>query len=232
MPVIRVSKTRDFTVMSNHHLRNKSLSLKAKGLMSQLLSFPNNWEYSIAGLSALSKDGKDAVRSGIEELEDAGYVVRTQAHDDEGRFCGYDYTIYEIPQNNTAPAPADSPSSEKPTTGCTMTENPTETSTHCEGKTYSSTTKPKKGASEARSRYGQYENVLLSDGDYRTLQEEFPADWAVRIERLSEYIACSGKSYKNHLAVIRRWARTDRQRAQEAKASKKPDYSFDECEVL
>lgn len=231
MSVIRVVKNENFTVMSNHHLRDKSLSLKAKGLMSQLLSFPNNWSYSIAGLASLSKDGKDAVRSGIEELELAGYVTRSQSHDESGKFNGYEYTIFEVPQIGASPPTAARPMSDNPMTDYPMADNPTQLNTY-EEITNVSITNPKKDSRDTRNRHGQYKNVLLSSKELQTLQEEFPTDWSNRIERLSEYIACTGKSYKNHLAVIRSWARKDKQRTQDGKQQKMPDYSYDESEVL
>jgi len=76
--VFRVERTRDYTVMSNHHLKNKDLSLKAKGLLSQMLSLPENWDYTLAGLSAINRESKDAIRSAVNELEKAGYIRRRQ----------------------------------------------------------------------------------------------------------------------------------------------------------
>ena len=78
MAVFRVERTRDYTVMSNHHLKNKDLSLKAKGLLSQMLSLPENWDYTLAGLSAINRESKDAIRSAVNELEKAGYIRRRQ----------------------------------------------------------------------------------------------------------------------------------------------------------
>ena len=77
MAVFRVDKTRDYTVMSNHHLRNTALSLKAKGLLSLMLSLPDNWDYTTKGLARICKDGVDSICAGVRELEEHGYVVRT-----------------------------------------------------------------------------------------------------------------------------------------------------------
>ena len=98
MAVFRVERTTGYTVMSNHHLRNKNLSLKAKGLLSQMLSLPEDWDFTLAGLSYINWEKIDAIREGIHELEKAGYVVRTRERDDKGRLCGADYIIYEQPQ--------------------------------------------------------------------------------------------------------------------------------------
>ena len=98
MAVFRVERIKDYTVMSNHHLRNKNLSLKAKGLLSQMLSLPDDWDYTLKGLAAINKESVDAIRTAIWELEDAGYVVRTRVRDERGCLRGCDYYVYEYPQ--------------------------------------------------------------------------------------------------------------------------------------
>ena len=98
MAVFRVERIKDYTVMSNHHLRNKNLSLKAKGLLSQMLSLPDDWDYTLKGLAAINKESVDAIRTAIWELEDAGYVVRTRIRDERGCLRGCDYYVYEYPQ--------------------------------------------------------------------------------------------------------------------------------------
>ena len=110
--VIKVHKTKGYTVMSNHHLREKEMGLKAKGLLSLMFSLPEDWDYSIAGLVTLSKDGKDSVMTALKELEHFGYLVRTRLTDELGRFNGYDYDIYEEP-NPTIPK-EETPYAEKP----------------------------------------------------------------------------------------------------------------------
>ena len=112
MAVIRVNKTTDYTVMSNTHFKEKEMSLKAKGLLSLMLSLPDDWDYSIMGLVQLSKDGKDSVMNALTELEEIGYLTRTQTTDEKGRFAGYDYDIYENPQ--TGKPCAEKPNTEKP----------------------------------------------------------------------------------------------------------------------
>ena len=98
MAVFRVERTRDYTVMSNHHLKNRSLSLKAKGLLSMMLSLPDEWDYTLRGLATISKEGVDAIRQAILELEEAGYIVRTRDRNDKGQLSGTEYVIYEHPQ--------------------------------------------------------------------------------------------------------------------------------------
>ena len=106
MAVFRVEKTKDFTVMSNRHLRDKRLSLKAKGLFSQMLSLPEDWDYTLTGLAYINRESKDAIRNAIKELESAGYLERRQITDNHGRFQHNEYIIRESPQegpkNNTS----------------------------------------------------------------------------------------------------------------------------------
>ena len=101
MAVIRVSKTKGFSVMSNYHLRDKNLSLKAKGLLSMMLSLPDGWHYTIRGLASICKEGVESISSGIRELEKCGYVHRHQPNID-GKFQEIEYVIYEMPQNEAA----------------------------------------------------------------------------------------------------------------------------------
>ena len=133
MAVFRVPKIENFTMMSNHHLRNKKLSLKAVGLMSKILSLPDEWDYSLKGLAKLNTDGIDGVRSAVQELEDAGYIIRRQRRDKNGRMAQSEYLVFEIPELSK-PA-LDSPSSEKPipvnpTTAIPTSENPTQINTN------------------------------------------------------------------------------------------------------
>lgn len=98
MGVIRVNKTENYTVLSNYHFKEKKMSLKAKGLLSLMLSLPDTWNYTISGLVSLSKDGKDSVMSALSELEKFGYLIRTQKVNDKGQFSGVEYNIFEQPQ--------------------------------------------------------------------------------------------------------------------------------------
>ena len=86
MPVFRVERNKGYTVMSNYHLRDKSLSLKAKGLLSQILSLPEDWDYTLSGLCCINRESKDAIRSAVNELERAGYIERHQTTDKSGKF--------------------------------------------------------------------------------------------------------------------------------------------------
>ena len=98
MSVFRIHKTENYTVLSNYHFKEKKMSLKAKGLLSLMLSLPDTWNYSISGLASLSKDGKDSVMSALAELEAFGYLRRERVVNDKGQFSGVQYDIYEQPQ--------------------------------------------------------------------------------------------------------------------------------------
>ena len=117
MAVFRIERTRDYTVMSNHHLRDKGLSLKSKGLLSMMLSLPEDWNYTTRGLAKICKEGVDAIGGALRELEGAGYIVRHQMRDRQGRISDTEYVIYEQPQ----PKVPDTP---QPDTASPDTENP------------------------------------------------------------------------------------------------------------
>ena len=121
MAVFRVERNTGYTVMSNHHLRNKELSLKAKGLLSQMLSLPEDWDYTLSGLSYINRESIDAIRTAVWELEKAGYITRRQGRDEKGKMTAIEYTIYEQPQ----PPELDCPVLENPTADNPILENPT-----------------------------------------------------------------------------------------------------------
>ena len=122
MAVFRIERTRDYTVMSNHHLRNHELSLKAKGLLSMMLSLPDDWNYTTRGLAKICKEGVDAIGNALRELETAGYIVRHQLRDRQGRISDTEYVIYEQPQPRQPETPQ--PDTAVPDTASPDTENP------------------------------------------------------------------------------------------------------------
>ena len=131
MSVFRVEKNKGYTVMSNHHLRNHTLSLKAKGLLSQMLSLPDDWDYTLQGLAQINKESIDAIREAVRELERAGYIKRSRERDERGCLRGTVYTIYEqphaepTPEEPTQEKPAlDNPTLEKPMLDLPTLENP------------------------------------------------------------------------------------------------------------
>ena len=132
MAVFRVERTQGYTVMSNYHLRDKSLNLKAKGLLSQMLSLPEDWDYTLSGLAVINRESKDAIRSAVNELEKAGYIKRRQTTDAGGKFSANEYVIYERPVTEEQPQPllekplSGFPTTDNPSTGKPSTENPTQ----------------------------------------------------------------------------------------------------------
>ena len=124
MAVFRIERTRDYTVMSNHHLRNANLSLKAKGLLSMMLPLPEDWNYTTRGLAKICKEGVDAIGAALRELEAAGYIVRHKLRDRQGRISDTEYVIYEQPQLRKPDT--DSPDTENPYMDKPDTEKPAE----------------------------------------------------------------------------------------------------------
>ena len=129
MAVYRVQRTRDYTVMSNYHLKDKGLTLKSKGLLSMILSLPEEWNYTTRGLASICKEGVDAIGSALKELETAGYIVRRQLRGANGRITDTEYIIYEQPQPKKVdmlPSDVVSPDTENPDMVKPDTEKPAE----------------------------------------------------------------------------------------------------------
>jgi hypothetical protein len=196
MAFLRKEHKENYTCISNDVFRS-DLSLKARGMLCTMLSLPDDWEFSENGLQAILADGQTSIRSAIKELEKAGFLSRTRERDESGRMgrCVWivcDYPRFEnqnLVNSNLGNEPQLSTkqqSTNKPTT--------------------------KESKRETRHKYGEYENVLLSDSDMEKLKAEFPTDWEEKIENLSSYMESHGKTYKNHLATIRNWALKDGQR--------------------
>ncbi len=131
--VFRVEKNKDYTVMSNFHLKDKRLSLKAKGLLSLMLSLPAEWDYTLAGLAGMNKEGVDAIRTAVMELEQAGYIKREFSRRETGEFNGNNYVIFETPHENSPlleNPTTDSPLLDSPISDFPLPENPTELNTN------------------------------------------------------------------------------------------------------
>ena len=205
MAVFRVERNKGYTVMSNHHLRNKELSLKAKGLLSQMLSLPEDWDYTLKGLSLINREKIDAIREAIKELERAGYIVRSRERDEKGRLRGADYVIFEQPQPPTPDLPTlenptlDNPTQEKPTLEKPTLENPTQlntkrSKTNSERKQQTTSSLPlsipslslpaqtEGGMEEDQVR--KYRNQVKRNIDYFEISE----DYAANLEQLDEIV--------------------------------------------
>lgn len=223
MAVFRIEKNRNYTTMSNFHLQDPSLSLKAKGLLSMLLSLPDSWNYSVRGLSAISREGVDGIVSGLKELEGHGYLVRSQLRLPNGRMGQTEYTIYELPRETPC---TEKPDTAGPDTNASYPKKPAQINNQV-----INTERKKDEKKEARHAYGAYQNVLFTEGELSKLKSEFPGDYEQRIERLSEYMASTGKSYKNHLATLRVWARRECQNPTPTDAYRS-HYTYEEGESL
>jgi hypothetical protein len=182
MAVIRVQKTDNYTVMSNHHLRNKNISLKAKGLMSLMLSLPPNWDYSIGGLAAICKESHTSIRSALKELEQNQYLIRERKNNEKGYFT-YEYTLYEIPLPHAGFQHTDSAYTDKQYTEevhavsnrqINKEELSKDKINKEELKKDKTTTKPKSQIKKNRiSSYDEILSSLVSNNDLRELYKDF-----------------------------------------------------------
>ena len=187
MAVFRVERTSDYTVMSNYHLRDKRLSLKAKGLLSQMLSLPEDWDYTLAGLCYINRESKDAIRTAIRELEQAGYIRRRQTTDSGGKFAGNEYTIYERPQEPLSGEPSsEKPASGNPTTEKPIAENPTKQNIDRQNTDQQSTDsipfraaappEPKRTETSLAERMEEYRDLIRDNIQYPLLVAQNPDD--------------------------------------------------------
>ena len=190
MAVFRIERTRDYTVMSNHHLRNANLSLKAKGLLSMMLSLPEDWNYTTRGLAKICKEGVDAIGAALRELEAAGYIVRHKLRDSQGRISDTEYVIYEQPQLRKPDT--DSPDTENPYMDKPDTEKPAELNIEKSNTeksiTYGSSTDSipfrETAAAEPPERKGRdamsvteienYRELILENIEYDCLKQRYP----------------------------------------------------------
>lgn len=218
MAVIRVNKTKDFTVMSNAHFKEREMSLKAKGLLSLMLSLPDEWDYSVRGLVTLSKDGIESVMTSLSELEEFGYLERTRAHDEKGRFAGYDYNIFEHPQ--TEKPCTENPNTGNPNTEKPCTENPpqlnTNTLTTKESKTNVLSTDVVKGAGAPEydnddDKLVPFKGLMLSENQMGDLLDKMGLEaFDEYVFRLQAFIEETGAVVKSHYATILKWYNEDR----------------------
>ena len=215
MAVFRIEKTKDYTVMSNYHLRDRSLSLKAKGLLSLMLSLPEDWDYTMKGLARICKDGIDSISGGIRELEAHGYLVRARVRNENGQLGSIEYTILEQPKEPAqTPAPIrekpirENPIQVKPMLDAPIQENPAQLNTKEQNKELSIT----QGSSpipsspptpREKSRIGQdrmreresYREIILENIDYDILTQDEKLD-RDRLDELVELMVdtvCSNR---------------------------------------
>ena len=115
MAVFRIKKTRNHTFVSSFHLRDKRLSLKARGLLSEMLSMPDEWDYTLKGLTDINKEGIDAICEGVRELERTGYILREWVRNEKGQIKGTEYAVYEHPQTDSGELDQEETVQRKPT---------------------------------------------------------------------------------------------------------------------
>ena len=210
MAVFHVERNTGYTVMSNHHLRNKELTLKAKGLLSQMLSLPEDWDYTLAGLSYINREKIDAIREAVRELERTGYIQRSRERDKKGRLRGADYIIYEQPPNLDLPTlenpTLENPTQEKPTLENPMQLNKDIQKTDLSKKEKSNTdlssnhsipilspnpsplreetAEPERKGTEAADAYSVYEEIIKDNIEYDILLQDMKFDH----DRLNEIV--------------------------------------------
>ena len=215
MAVFRIEKTRDYTVMSNYHLRDRSLSLKAKGLLSLMLSLPEDWDYTMRGLARICKDGIDSISGGIRELEAHGSLVRARVRNKNGQLGSIEYTILEQPKEPAqTPAPIrekpirENPIQVKPMLDAPIQENPAQLNTKEQNKELSitqgsspipsspPTPREKSGIGRDRMREREsYREIILENIDYDILTQDEKLD-RDRLDELVELMVdtvCSNR---------------------------------------
>lgn len=204
--IFRVEKNRDYCTINNTALRDNRLSLKAKGLLVTMLSLPDDWDYSIKGLSKILKEGKDSIRSAIVELETFGYVSREQTKNERGLFTGYIYTIREVPLEVES-----EPLAENPTAADSTTENTTQLNTNKLNTNKLTTTTDKDISSFMRC--GLNRHVKLTPEECRALDNRFGVERVrLMIQRLDSHIEKSGSYYPHHAEIISKWINEDDER--------------------
>ena len=201
MAVFRIEKTRDYTVMANHHLRNTELSLKAKGLLSLMLSLPEEWDYTTKGLAHICKDGVDSICAGVRELEEQGYVVRERIRNPNGQLGAIEYTILEQPQEPKQEKPERenpvqaNPVLDDPVLGKPEQENPAQLNTYRTNKDESNTLSanpypinsyPINPVTDQMGLDGMdvYREIVKGNIEYDIMKDNFPYDR----ERLDEIV--------------------------------------------
>ena len=186
MAVFRIQKTGNYTIMSNHHLNNKALSLKAKGLLSLMLSLPDSWDYTARGLASICKEGVDGICATVRELEAAGYIVRRRIRDESGKVRGMEYTVFEQPQKPEPENPVqaeperEKPVQVKPDQARPAQENPAQLNTKESNNEINNDVSNQICTADQRT---QYRALLLRNIEYPILVQNNPMD-TMRLDEL------------------------------------------------
>jgi len=199
MAVFRVQKTQNYTVMSNHHLNDKALSLKAKGLLSLMLSLPDSWDYTTRGLASICKEGVDGIQATVRELENAGYIIRRRVRDQNGQVRGMEYTVFEQPRKPEPENPVqaeperEKPVQAKPVQAEPAQENPAQLNTK---ETNNENSKYESNPIRAAGQRSEYRALLLKNIEYPILAQNNPMD-TMRLDELVELmldVVCSKRA--------------------------------------
>lgn len=236
MAVFRVEKNRNYTVMSNYHLRDTRLTLKAVGLLSKMLSLTDEWEYSTRGLAAICKEGVDAIGAALKELENCGYLVRHQLRDDKGRISDTEYVIYETP--HTACPDTENPDMDNPDTDEPDTEKPAQLSKEIRNTKKTNTNglntdsipfcsantaqapEATRRETTSQTEYQNYRDLIRENIEYDILCERQPLDTEAldEIVELMTEVVCAKRKYTRvagsdfpHEAVKSRFLKLDSQ---------------------
>lgn len=216
MAIFRVNKNKDYTVMSNYHLKDKQMSFKAKGLLSMMLSLPDDWDYSIAGLAKISKENEKAIKTILDELKELGYliIVKLMPNETKSGRIEYVYDIYEVStykKQEYQKQGVEFQEVEKQGVEKQEVEKGGQLNTNIQNTKKQNT---KKTNTNNKREYGEFNNVMLTDEEYKKLEEKNALS---QIENLSSYIASTGKRYKSHYATILNWDRREKQQEEQDK---------------
>lgn len=210
MSVIRIEKTKDYTVMSNYHFKEKEMSLKAKGLLSLMLSLPEKWNYSIAGLVAICKENETSIKTTLDELKEFGYlqVVKKLPNETKTGRIEYEYIVYEqkIHKINTENIEVkvgkellqelEKQDLENLGVEFLGVENPIQYN--------NKQLNTKKENTNIKHIYGTYKHIRLTDNELNKLKEQY-SNWQELIDYLDEAIEMKGYKYKSHYLAIKKW---------------------------
>ena len=214
--------------MSNCHLKDANMSFKAKGLLSMMLSLPDDWDYSIAGLSKISKENEKAIKTILDELKELGYlrIVKLMPNETKSGRIEYIYDIYEMSvykKQEYQKQGVEFQEVEKQQVEKQEVEKVGQINTNIQNTKKQNT---KKQNTNNKREYGEFKNVLLTDEEYKKLEEKNALS---QIENLSSYMASIGKKYKDHYATILNW---DRREKQQEEKNKYKGLSFREQEYI
>lgn len=199
MSVFRVEKDKNYTVMAKYHLKEREMSLKAKGLLSLMLSLPDNWDYTIEGLVTICKENKSAIKTTLSELKDFGYleiIKKMPNNTDTGRI-EYEYVIYEKPKQEHKKQGIENQALEFQPLEIQPLENQPQLNNNILNTN-------KLNNNNIKHKYGEYKNVLLKDDELEKLKKEYP-NYEELIKYLDEYIEMKGYKAKSHYLCIKRW---------------------------